>query len=75
MTHDLSGSGMEFRNYTFEEIVVEDSAFVGAGAGALPGVTIKENAVVGANATVAEDIPAGTVRRDAPAQSDRQLGD
>lgn len=73
VTHDLSASGMEFRNDTFEEVVIGDGAFVGAGVVVLPGVRIGENAVVGANATVADDVPAGTVLRDHPEQSRRGL--
>jgi acetyltransferase-like isoleucine patch superfamily enzyme len=66
VTHDLSAEGMEFRNDTFEPVAIADGAFVGAGAVVLPGVRIGENAVVGANATVAGDVPAGTLVRDAP---------
>lgn len=72
VTHDLSANGMEFRNDTFEEVVIEDGAFVGAGAVVLPGVRIGENAVVGANATVPEDVSGGTVLQDTE-QSRRDL--
>lgn len=63
VTHDLSESGMTFRDDAFEEVVVEDGAFVGAGATVLPGVTVGRDAVVGAGTTVTGDVPAGTVRR------------
>jgi bifunctional N-acetylglucosamine-1-phosphate-uridyltransferase/glucosamine-1-phosphate-acetyltransferase GlmU-like protein len=63
VTHDLTDAGMEFDNDTFEEIVVEDGAFVGAGAVVLPGVTVGENAVVGAGTTVTTDVPAECVVR------------
>ncbi|MCU4798795.1 acyltransferase [Halobacteria archaeon HArc-gm2] len=75
VTHDLSENGMEFQNDTFEEVVIEDGAFVGAGAVVLPGVRIGENAVIGANATVTEDVPGGTVIHGSPAQSRRSLDD
>lgn len=63
VTHDLTSEGMEHRNDRFEEIVIEDGAFVGAGAVVLPGVRIGANAVVGANVTVTDDVTAGTVVR------------
>lgn len=63
VTHDLTDDGMEHRNDRFEEIVLEDGAFVGASAVVLPGVHVGENAVIGANVTVTEDVPAGTVVR------------
>lgn len=54
---------MEHRNDRFEEIVLEDGAFVGAGAVVLPGIRIGKNAVIGANVTVTDDVAAGTVVR------------
>ncbi|WP_135851505.1 acyltransferase [Halorussus salinus] len=63
VTHDLTDAGMEFQNDTFEEVTVEDGAFVGAGAVVLPGVTVGENAVVGAGTTVTTDVPAECVVR------------
>jgi acetyltransferase-like isoleucine patch superfamily enzyme len=63
VTHDLTEEGMEHRNDQFETVVVESGAFLGAGAVVLPGVEIGTNAVVGANVTVTEDVPANTVYR------------
>lgn len=63
VTHDLDDEGMTFRNDTFEQVVLEDGAFIGAGATVLPGVTVGENAVVGAGVTVAEDVAPGDVVR------------
>jgi acetyltransferase-like isoleucine patch superfamily enzyme len=73
VTHDLNDAGMEFRNDTFDEIVVEDGAFVGSGAVVLPGVTIGENAVVGAGTTVATDVPSESVIRAASENEIRDL--
>lgn len=56
VTHDRTDRGVEFRNDTFEEVVLEDGAFVGAGAVVLPGVTVGEDAVVGAGVTVTDDV-------------------
>lgn len=63
VTHDLSEDGMEHRNDQFEETVLETGSFVGAGAVVLPGVRVGEGAVVGANVTVTDDVPAGTILR------------
>ncbi|WP_135828027.1 acyltransferase [Halorussus halobius] len=73
VTHDRSETGMEFRNDTFGEVVIEDGAFVGAGAVVLPGVTVGENAVVGAGTTVADDVERGTVVRADASTASRSL--
>jgi len=41
-------------------VVIESDAWIGAGAKILPGVTIGEGAIVGANALVRHDVPAFT---------------
>ncbi|MEF8806920.1 acyltransferase [Natronomonas sp.] len=64
VTHDLDDDGMTFREDTFEQVVLEDGAFLGAGATVLPGVTVGENAVVGAGVTVTEDVHSGDVVRE-----------
>lgn len=64
VTHDLDDDGMTFREDTFDRVVLEDGAFLGAGATVLPGVTVGENAVVGAGVTVTEDVPPGEVVRE-----------
>ena len=63
VTHDLGEDGMTFGDDRFDEVVVQDGAFVGAGATVLPGVTVGRNAVVGAGTTVTADVPASTVVR------------
>jgi acetyltransferase-like isoleucine patch superfamily enzyme len=49
-------------------------AWLGAGVILLPGVTIGENAVVGAGAVVTRDVPARTVAAGNPAKFVRYLG-
>lgn len=73
VTHDLTDAGMEFRNDTFEEVVIEDGAFVGAGAVVLPGVTVGENAVIGAGTTVTTDVPSESIVRAASDNEIREL--
>jgi len=53
---------------TAEGIVVEDNAWIGAGAVILDGVHIGRGSVVGAGAVVAEDVPAHTVVAGVPAR-------
>jgi len=49
-------------------IVIKRNAWIGAGAIILPGVTVGENSVVAAGATVAQDIPANSVVAGIPAK-------
>jgi acetyltransferase-like isoleucine patch superfamily enzyme len=54
-------------------IVVEDDAWIGAGAIVLPNVTIGEGAVVGAGAVVTRDVPPFTVVVGVPAKVIRSV--
>lgn len=45
-----------------------DGAFIGIGARIMPGVTVGEHAIVGANAVVTKDVPAYTVVGGVPAK-------
>ena len=54
-------------------IVIEDGAWIGAGAAILDGVTIGRGAVVGANAVVTSDVPAHHVAVGIPARVVRDL--
>jgi acetyltransferase-like isoleucine patch superfamily enzyme len=58
-----------------EGIVIEDGAWVGAGAIVLDGVRIGQRAVVGANAVVTHDVPPRTLVVGAPARVVKQLDD
>ncbi len=51
-----------------EGIVIEDGAWIGAGATVLDGVRVGKGAVVGANAVVTKDIPPHTVAVGIPAK-------
>ena len=57
----------ERRALISKSIVIKRNAWIGAGATILPGVTIGENAVVGACAVVSKDVPANTVVGGIPA--------
>lgn len=56
-------------------IVIEDGAWLGAGAIVADGVRIGRNAVVGAGAVVTRDVPAGTVAVGVPARPVRTIED
>jgi acetyltransferase-like isoleucine patch superfamily enzyme len=55
------------------KIVVEDDAWIGAGAVILPGVRIGQGAIVGAGAVVTRDVPPFTIVAGAPARVIRTL--
>lgn len=66
----------EARNRGWEvakSIVIEDNVWLGGGAILLPGVRIVRNAVVGAGAVVARDVPANTVVAGNPARVIREI--
>ena len=54
-------------------IVLENNVWIGGSCTILPGVTIGENAVIGAGAVVTKDIPANTVAAGNPAKVLRKL--
>ena len=49
-------------------IVIKKNAWIGANATILPGVTVGENAIVAADATVTKDVPANVVVAGTPAK-------
>lgn len=55
-------------------IHIKQNAWIGAGATILPGVTIGENAIVAADATVTKDVPDNIVVAGTPARAVRTIG-
>jgi len=53
---------------TFLRIVIQKGASIGANATLLPGITIGENAMVGAGAVVTKDVPANAIVAGNPAR-------
>ena len=58
---------------TAQGIVIEDGAWIGAGAIILDGVRVGRNAVVGAGAVVTRDVPAYILAAGNPARVVRDL--
>jgi len=55
--------------YSKGKVVISDNVWIGDGARILPGVTIGQGAVVGANSVVTRDVPPYTVVCGAPAKA------
>ncbi len=55
----------------FAPVVLEDGSDIGTGAIILPGVTVGNNAIVGAGAVVTKDVPKGAICYGAPAKVQR----
>jgi maltose O-acetyltransferase len=58
-----------------EPIVIGDNVWLSGGVIVCPGVTIGDDAVVGAGAVVTRDIPPGVVAAGIPARVIREIGD
>ena len=67
-----SGDSMRFAESHEEPIVIEDDAWISAGAIVLPGVTIGKGAVIAAGAVVTKDVPANAVAGGVPADVIKQ---
>lgn len=72
--HDISRPIIE-QGITGRGIVIENGAWIGAGAVVLDGVRVGRGAVVGANAVVTRDVPPHTVVVGSPAKVVKDLAD
>ncbi|MEH6470000.1 MAG: acyltransferase [Halopseudomonas sp.] len=70
---DISLPIIDQGHYPSEPVVLKSGCWIGANAIILPGVTVGQNAVVGANSVVTRDIPAYTVYAGNPARLIRSL--
>jgi len=61
------------KDWKLEKTLVKKNASIGSNVTILPGITIGENALVGAGAVVTKDVPANTIVAGNPAQVLRKL--
>lgn len=61
------------RLYSKGPVIIEDNVWLGEGVVVLPGVTIGENSIVGANAVVTKSIPRNCVAGGNPARIIREI--
>lgn len=61
------------RNTISRPIILRQGAWLGANATVMPGVTIGENAIVGAGAVVTKDVPANSIVAGVPARVVKSL--
>ena len=54
-------------------VVIENNVWVGEGVVIMPGITIGENSIIGANSVVTKDVPKNTVVGGVPAKILKQL--
>ena len=71
--HPLKPASRRERWESARPVLVADNVWIGGGAIILPGVTIGQNAVVGAGAVVTHDVPANTVVAGNPARIIRTI--
>ena len=62
-------------NWVLQKTLVCKGASIGAGSTLLPGLTIGENAMIGAGSMVTKNIPAGEVWEGNPAHFVKKVGD
>ncbi len=67
LTHDAS-SFIHTGKYRFAPVVIGNRCFLGYNAVVMPGVTIGDNAIIGAGAVVTRDVPSGAVVAGVPAR-------
>ena len=68
-THTIENGKVKDRNeFEAKRITIGSDVWVGAKATILPGVTIGDRCIIGANAVVTKDIPEGSVAVGIPAR-------
>jgi acetyltransferase-like isoleucine patch superfamily enzyme len=73
-SHTIKDGRVEGRNiFESKKIIIGSDVWVGAKATILPGVTIGDRCIIGANAVVTKDIPAGSIAVGVPAKVIREI--
>lgn len=67
LTHDACRLALT-GEYVIEPTTIGNSVYIGYGAVVMPGITIGDRSVVGANAVVTHDVPSGVVVAGVPAK-------
>lgn len=67
------GSMQNDEDWSLVETFVKKGASIGSGSTILGGITIGENAIIGAGATVTKDVPANTIVAGNPAKVVRKI--
>ena len=67
-TNDKYSDSKDWTKWVRYGTVVGDDVRIGSGAVILPGVTIRERAIIGAGAVVTKDVPAGAIVAGNPAK-------
>src|SRR5690625_5022176 len=71
LNHGLS---LDTRNTTYSSpVVIGENVWIGSNATILPGVTIRDNAVVAAGAVVTKNVPENTVVAGVPAKATKKI--
>jgi acetyltransferase-like isoleucine patch superfamily enzyme len=71
-TNDLKPRSKQYPDF-FLRTIVKKGASIGANATILPGITIGENAMIGAGSVVLKDVPGNTVWVGNPARQVRNI--
>lgn len=74
-SHPLDAERRNMGLETCKPIHVGNNVWIGANVVVLPGVTIGDNAVIGAGSVVTRDIPAGYVAYGNPCKPHRKIED
>ncbi len=61
------------KDWICEPVIIKKGAVIAANATILPGITIGENAIVGAGSVVTKDVPANTIVLGNPAKIQRKI--
>lgn len=69
----LLHSPSQRRLYSKGPVIIEDNVWLGEGVVVLPGVTIGENSIIGANAVVTKSVPKNSVVAGNPARIIREI--
>ena len=64
----MRGKPMRYQPHTSKPILIGRDVWIGRGSCILPGITIREGAVIGANSVVSKDVPAYSIAAGIPAK-------